>query len=132
MRHAILLSLVLLLTVITASTGYSEKKEAKDDSTGDVQIKMQPPPGIIAPQLPAINVPPPPAISVPKPPVINVPPSPVPPQQQERRGVINPRTGEYLPPSGEGVINPRTGEYYFPSKNGYYNPKTGDFIPRRP
>ncbi len=51
--------------------------------------------------------------------------------QQENRGVVNPRTGEYLPPSGKGVYNPRTGDYYIPSGNGYYNPKTGEFIPKK-
>ncbi|HEX8948637.1 MAG TPA: hypothetical protein VF790_06730 [Dissulfurispiraceae bacterium] len=58
------------------------------------------------------------------------PPPPLPPQ--ERRGAINPRTGEYLPPSGEGLINPRTGDYYHPVPNGYINPRTGEFIPKRP
>lgn len=51
---------------------------------------------------------------------------------EESRGVINPKTGEYLQPSGKGVINPRTGDYYFPSGNGYFNPKTGEFIPKKP
>ncbi len=60
--------------------------------------------------------------------VAPVPPGPLP---QERRGVVNPRTGEYLQPSGKGLYNPRTGDYYQPTGNGYYNPKTGDFIPKR-
>jgi hypothetical protein len=46
------------------------------------------------------------------------------------RGAINPRTGEYLPPSKDGVINPRTGEFYPPSGKGYVNPRTGEFMPK--
>ncbi len=60
------------------------------------------------------------------------PPPVQPAPQQENRGVVNPRTGEYLQPSGKGVYNPRTGDYYIPSGNGYYNPRTGEFIPRKP
>jgi hypothetical protein len=53
------------------------------------------------------------------------------PHPNDERGVVNPRTGEYLPPSGRGVVNPRTGDYYFPAGNGYFNPKTGEFIPEK-
>ncbi|HUH67213.1 MAG TPA: hypothetical protein VLZ07_12340 [Syntrophales bacterium] len=55
----------------------------------------------------------------------------MPPSQQapENRGALNPRTGEYYPPSGNGVINPRTGEYYPPSGQGFINPRTGAFYP---
>jgi hypothetical protein len=34
------------------------------------------------------------------------------PSAPENQGAINPRTGEYYPPSGQGFINPRTGAYY--------------------
>jgi hypothetical protein len=54
------------------------------------------------------------------------------PQQQEKRGVVNPKTGEYLQPSGTGVYSPRTGDYYLPSGSGYFNPRTGEFVPRKP
>ncbi len=110
MRCGILLLVGLLLTVFTASAGYPGNKEADDAGIGDVREYR--------PQTPLTNVP-------------STPP-PLPPQQQEHQGVVNPRTGEYLTPSGEGLINPRTGDYYSPSSNGYYNPRTGQFVPRRP
>jgi len=43
----------------------------------------------------------------------------------------NPKHGEFLPRSGAGVINPRTGEYYPPSgPNAYINLRTGDIYPK--
>jgi hypothetical protein len=47
------------------------------------------------------------------------------PQLQENRGVVNPKTGENLQPSGTGGYSPLTGDYYLPSGSGYFNPKTG-------
>ncbi|MBF0505831.1 MAG: hypothetical protein HQL09_03250 [Nitrospirae bacterium] len=106
-----LLLLGLLLTVLTVSAGYAgENKEADYAGNGDVRE--------YGPQPPLTNVP--------------SPPPPLPPQPQEHRGVVNPRTGEYLTPSGEGLRNPRTGDFYLPSSNGYYNPRTGEFVPRKP
>ncbi|MFB3925132.1 MAG: cytochrome C [Syntrophales bacterium] len=61
------------------------------------------------------------------------PPVPAPPALPwagHNRGAVNPRTGEYYPPSGKGVINPRTGEYYPPSGQGFINPRTGAYYPR--
>ena len=51
------------------------------------------------------------------------------PSAPENQGAINPRTGEYYPPSGKGAINPRTGEYYPPIGQGYINPRTGVYYP---
>jgi len=43
-------------------------------------------------------------------------PTPLPsPILPEHRGALNPKTGEFYPPSGSGYFNPRTGEY-FPGK----------------
>jgi len=58
---------------------------------------------------------------------------PVPaPSAPENQGAINPRTGEYYPPSGKGAINPRTGEYYPPNGQGVINPRTGAYYPHVP
>jgi hypothetical protein len=51
------------------------------------------------------------------------------PSAPEDQGAINPRTGEYYPPSGKGAINPKTGEYYPPSGQGVINPRTGAYYP---
>ena len=51
------------------------------------------------------------------------------PSAPENPGAINPRTGEYYPPSGKGAVNPRTGEYYPPSGQGFINPRTGAYYP---
>ncbi len=50
----------------------------------------------------------------------------------ENQGAINPRTGEYYPPSGKGAIIPKTGEYYQPSSIGVINPRTGAYYPHVP
>ena len=58
------------------------------------------------------------------------PSAPVPaPSVPENKGAINPRTGEYYPPSGKGAINPKTGEYYPPNGQGVINPGTGAHYP---
>jgi len=49
----------------------------------------------------------------------------------EQEGAINPKNGEYYPPTGNGdVINPATGERYPGVTGGYVNPNTGEFIPK--
>jgi hypothetical protein len=61
------------------------------------------------------------------------PSAPVPaPSAPENQGAMNPRTGEYYPPSGKGAVNPRTGEYYPPSGQGVINPRTGAYYPHVP
>jgi hypothetical protein len=61
------------------------------------------------------------------------PSAPVPvPSASENQGTMNPRTGEYYPPSGKGAVNPRTGEYYPPSGQGFINPRTGAYYPHVP
>jgi len=54
------------------------------------------------------------------------------PSAPENQGAINPRTGEYYPPSSKGAINPRTGEYYPPSGQGFINQRTGAYYPHIP
>lgn len=58
-------------------------------------------------------------------------PSPVPDTPVPQRGVVDPKTGQYLPPAQGGVINPRTGEFYHDTGPGYVNPRTGQIIPKR-
>jgi hypothetical protein len=58
-------------------------------------------------------------------------PGPLKPIVPERKGALNPKTGEFYSSHGEGVINPRTGEYYPPSGSGYINPRTGELYPSR-
>lgn len=57
-------------------------------------------------------------------------PSPVPSAPIPQRGVVDPRTGQYLPPVRGGVINPGTGEIYPDTGAGYVNPRTGQIIPK--
>lgn len=58
-------------------------------------------------------------------------PLPVPDTSVPQRGVVDPKTGQYLPPARDGVINPRTGEFYHDTGPGYVNPRTGQIIPKR-
>ena len=51
------------------------------------------------------------------------------PSAPQNQGAINPRTGEYYPPSGKGAIDPRTGEYYPQNGQGFINPRTGAYYP---
>jgi hypothetical protein len=61
-------------------------------------------------------------------------------EQQEKRKIVkpgppkddrDPQPGEFLPRSGTGVINPRTGEFYPPSgPSGYINLRTGEIYPK--
>jgi hypothetical protein len=64
-------------------------------------------------------------------PALPPPPAPAPAPSYKSRGAVNPKTGEYFPPSGKGVINPKTGEYFPPSGEGYINPKTGEYYPSK-
>lgn len=58
-------------------------------------------------------------------------PPPIPSAPIPQRGVVDPKTGQYLPPVRDGVINPRTGEFYRDTGAGYVNPRTGQIIPKR-
>jgi hypothetical protein len=51
---------------------------------------------------------------------------------EHERGVIDPRTGDFLPAVKGGVTNPRTGDFFPKVEGGYLNPKTGEVIPRSP
>ncbi len=102
----ILLSIVLLLQIASVGATVSCFAQAQDPSQ---LTPLPPPPKPVLPSVP-------------------LPPAPLP---QGNQGAINPRTGEYYPPSGKGVINPKTGEYYPPSNSGYINPRTGEFYPQK-
>ena len=48
----------------------------------------------------------------------------------KEKGVVNPRTGEFLPGTFGGVIDPKTGVVWPKVEGGYHNPKTGEIIPK--
>jgi hypothetical protein len=80
---------------------------------------------------------PPTPLALKPPPYSPVAPPPPPPATDrgalpdQEKGVINPRTGEFLPGTKGGVTNPRTGDFFPKVEGGYLNPKTGEVIPRR-
>jgi hypothetical protein len=47
----------------------------------------------------------------------------------KEKGVVNPRTGEFLPGTFGGVIDPETGFVWPKVEGGYRNPMTGEIIP---
>ncbi len=48
----------------------------------------------------------------------------------KEKGVVNPRTGEFLPGTFGGVIDPKTGVVWPKVEGGYHNPMTGEIIPK--
>lgn len=48
----------------------------------------------------------------------------------KEKGVVNPRTGEFLPGTFGGVIDLKTGVVWPKVEDGYRNPKTGEIIPK--
>lgn len=50
-------------------------------------------------------------------------------QEDKNKGAINPRTGEYLAPSGSGYVGTRDGRYYAPAgPSGAIDTRTGEFV----
>jgi len=66
-----------------------------------------------------------------------LPPPKTPPAQQApstgkpKKGVLNPRRGEFYPGAYGGVLNPRTGVVLPKVEGGYLNPETGEVIPKK-
>ncbi|MGZ3595200.1 MAG: hypothetical protein ACXWMI_09495 [Syntrophales bacterium] len=107
--NLIVLSIFLILPAASADEGNTQQKKYADELTPQGTLQELPsPPQQTQKYLSA----PVPAPSVP-----------------ENKGAINPRTGEYYPPSGKGAVNPKTGEYYPPSGQGVINPGTGAYYP---
>jgi len=49
----------------------------------------------------------------------------------KEKGIVNPRTGEFLPGTFGGVIDPKTGAVWPKVGGGYINPQTGEIIPKK-
>jgi len=59
------------------------------------------------------------------------PPAPPSPSTiTKEKGVVNPRTGEFLPGTLGGVMDPKTGTVWPKVEGGYRNPETGEVIPK--